>query len=978
MVRRIVCVAVVICLSVIPVLAQGGRAEINGTVFDQKTAVLPGAIVTATDEATGLVRTTASNENGRFVIPALVPGRYTMKAELPGFQTQTRPGAVVSVGQEITVDFTLPVGGVAEQVTVTEEVPIVEITSTRVGANISNSEIDNLPSLGRNQLSLMQLVPGLTPSLAPGTFEGGQYNANGRDTGSNLFLVDGVYDNDDRLGGSQGTQARVTLDTMAEYQVLTHQYGAEYGGSSGVVVNAVTKSGTNAVHGRGFFYLQDESLDATDYFLKKAGEKNSPSGNKVGGFNVGGPFVKNKAFWFFNLERDVVNEAANLNFPAEAAPVARSYSGSTDTKAWNTFVRGDYQLTPGNSLSFRWVREAAITIGENLETNLSTLDNALVENDSGDQIFNLNWTSVLRNRSVNEFKATHVRENLLQGPRSFFDNNFKFIELEGRDQFDVGSQNSHPDFTAGPRASHGSSRIRTYDFSDTFTHTSGSHTWKAGIGYSRNEAPPVISGGNDIGTFTFGGNRPFDPAVAATYPIRFQIRLGQIYYNIKDRRTNSFVQDKWQLNRRLTLNLGVRYDYQNITPKTRNAFAPRFGVAYDPTGSGKTVIRGGVGKFYEYQLIGVRTALLQSAVIAPAYVFDTGQDTSALRGVLPTSPCLLPQGAGGMALISAPCRAMLTTQRNQVNSSGFINNEPTVDGDRRMGYLWSFSAGVKHELIPNLAIAVDYVANRGRHQTAVIDINEPRLLPSGQRARPGVSVFDPSGTLVPASARSTSFLRVLQYQTREDLNTDYNALEVSVEKRFADRWSGRVTYTLSRARDIGSTGGGTSISTKRVSDDLNPRLDYGRANFDNRHSLGFGGNFNVWRGLGVGTTFHYYSGYPINETVGLDSNGDRDTFDRPVKGRDDTTRPIVSPVDSSGTAIRNGIDGESQLVMNLRFQYIQKLLESHTLGFFWEIYNATNRANFGNPTGSRLSSNFLVPVRANDPRTMQLGIRYTF
>jgi outer membrane receptor protein involved in Fe transport len=978
MVRRMVCVAVAICLCVIPALAQGGRAEVNGTVFDQKTAVLPGVAVTATDEATGLVRTTTSNESGRFVISSVVPGRYTMKAELAGFQTQTRTGVVVSVGQEITVDFTLPVGAVAEQVTVTEEVPIVEITSTRVGANISNSEIDSLPSLGRNQLSLMQLVPGLTPSLAPGTFEGGQYNANGRDTGSNLFLVDGVYDNDDRLGGSQGTQARVTLDTMAEYQVLTHQYGAEYGGSSGVVVNAVTKSGTNAVHGRGFFYLQDESLDATDYFLKKAGEKNSPSGNKVGGFNVGGPFVKNKAFWFFNLERNVVNEAANLIFPAEAAPLARSYSGSTDTKAWNTFVRGDYQLTPGNSLSFRWLREAAITIGENLETNLSTLDNALVENDAGDQIFNLNWTSVVGNRSVNEFKATHVRENLLQGPRSFFDENFKFIELAGRDQFDVGSQNSHPDFTAGPRAQHGSSRIRTYDFSDNLTYTSGSHTLKAGIGHSRNEAPPVISGGNDVGTFTFGGNRPFDPAVAGTYPIRFQIRLGQIYYNIQDRRTNFFVQDKWQLNRRLTLNLGVRYDYQRITPKTKNAFAPRFGVAYDPTGSGKTVIRGGFGQFYEYLLIGVQTALLQSAVIAPAFVFDTGQDTSALRGVLPTNACLLPQGAGGMALISTPCRAMLTTLRNQVNTSGFINTEPTIDGDRRMGYLWSFSAGLKHELIPNLAISADYVANRGRNQTALMDINEPRLLPSGQRGRPGVSAFDPSATLIPATARGANFQRVLQYQTREDLNSDYNALEVSVEKRFADRWSGRFTYTLSRARDTGSSGGGTSISTKRVDDDLNPRLDYGPANFDNRHSVGFGGNVNVWRGLGVGTTFHYYSGYPINEIVGLDSNGDRDIYDRPVKGRDDTTAPIVSPVDSRGTAIRNGIDGESLLVMNLRFQYVQKLLESHSLGLFWEIYNATNRANFGNPTGSRLSSNFLVPVRANDPRTMQLGIRYTF
>jgi hypothetical protein len=134
----------------------------------------------------------------------------------------------------------------------------------------------------------------------------------------------------------------------------------------------------------------------------------------------------------------------------------------------------------------------------------------------------------------------------------------------------------------------------------------------------------------------------------------------------------------------------------------------------------------------------------------------------------------------------------------------------------------------------------------------------------------------------------------------------------------------------------------------------------------------------VWRGLGVGPILRYYSGYPINEIVGLDTNGDRDSFDRPVKGRDDAAYAIVSPLDSTGTAIRNGIDGKSQLILDLRFQYIHRFLESHTVGFFWEIYNATNRVNFGNPTGSHQSTNFLVPVRTNDPRTMQLGVRYTF
>jgi hypothetical protein len=122
----------------------------------------------------------------------------------------------------------------------------------------------------------------------------------------------------------------------------------------------------------------------------------------------------------------------------------------------------------------------------------------------------------------------------------------------------------------------------------------------------------------------------------------------------------------------------------------------------------------------------------------------------------------------------------------------------------------------------------------------------------------------------------------------------------------------------------------------------------------------------------------YYSGYPINELVGTDVNGDRDTFDRPVAGVDDATRPIVSPVDSTGRAIRNGIDGESQFLIDLRFQYMFGMPRRGQVGLFCELYNASNRVNFGNPTGNRRSSNFLVPVRAGDPRTVQLGVRYTF
>ena len=977
-------VAALIGATPLPASAQAGRAEVNGTVFDTAKGVIPGATVTATNEATGLARTFISEADGRYVIPTLTPGTYTIAVELQGFQTQTRQGVVVGVGQELTIDFTLSVAALQETLTVNAEAPVVEVTTSRVGTNVTNREIDNLPSQGRNQLSLMQLVPGLTPSLQPGTFEGGQFNANGRETGSNMFMVDGVYNNDDRLGGSQGTQARVPLDVMSEFQVLTHQYTAEYGGSSGVVVNAVTKSGTNSVRGRGYYYFQDDSLNATNYFLKLQGEENPASGSKAWGGNAGGPLVRNKAFWFGSIERNEVDNAVSLVYPPEAAPLAVSYSDTSTIRAWNTFLRGDYQMTANNNLSVRWIKEAAVTVGEDWEDELSTPDHVDIENDGGDQTLNASWATVIGNRATNELKVGHVREDLLQGNLQYFDDDFNYIELNGRDQFDIGSNNLHPDFGAGPIDVHGTAKVRTYTIEDAFTFIrsgwGGNHTFKAGAGWSQNGVNPIIAGDNDNGTFEFLHNQPFNPANPSTYPSIFSIRLGEIYFDLEDRRTNAYIQDKWQVNQNLTLNLGLRYDYQNMTPNTKAAFAPRLGFAYDPTGEGKTVIRGGAGKFYEYQLIGVLNDLTQDAVITRSFVFETDEDDSPLDGNLPSDPCLRPVGSGGLAMISPACRSIVTAERAQVNAAGFVNTEPTVDGDRKLGYLWSFSLGVQRELMPNVGLTADYVGNRGRDQTALIDINEPRVLPSGATGRPGPAVFDPTGELIPAEARGANFQRVLQFQTSDDFNTDYNAFEVGLDKRYSNRWSSRVAYTLSRSRDVGiaATGGGAATASKRVVDDLNPRADYGLANFDNRHAVAFSFNVNPWRGLGSGLVFRYYSGYPINETIGSDVNRDRDNTDRPMRGVHDAVRPIMSPIDSTGRAVRNGIDGEDLMILDLRLQYLFSLPREGNLGLFWEIYNATDRVNFGNPTGNRLSSNFLVPVRANSPRTMQLGVRYTF
>jgi hypothetical protein len=962
--------------------AQGGRSDISGTILDSGKAVLPGATVTVTNEDNGLERSMITDGEGKFILPNLQPGRYTVKAELAGFQTATRTGMVVNVGQELSLQLTLNVAGVQETLTVTAQSPIVETTSNRIGTNITSNEIDGLPSANRSQFSLMQTIPGLVPVLQVGSFEGGQYSANGQATTNNLFLVDGQNDNDSRRGGSQGTQARVALDAMSEYQVQTHQYNAEYGGSTGVVVNSVTRSGANKVSGRVFEYYQDNKLQATDYFLKQAGEENPDSGSNVYGGSVGGPIVKNKFFYFGNWEQTSSKEAANLNFPANAAPLATSYSTTTQFTGPNTFLRLDYHLNNNNQVSFRWTREAIITQNDSIEDDKAILDAARHENDAGDYVYSLSWASVLNSRMTNELKVGRVMESLLQGPSNLFDPDWKFIGFGEVDPFSVGSQNTHPDYIAGPRNTYAQDLIRDWNIDDTLTWIKGQHSFKAGAAYSKNAALPQGTAANFVGLITFPGDVPFNSADPTTYPYRFGISMGQFDFTEIDHRASGYLQDKWEISRKLTLNLGVRYDWQKATPKTHDAIGPRVGVAYDLLGDGKTLVRGGFGKVYQYQQLAILATLVQRAVIAPTLAYDTAQQADPRQtGTFPVKPgdpiatsCLnvVAGPKAGEAVMSPACKTAMNNLRNQVLAGGIVNNTttgPIVDGDRHMAYTWAFSGGVKREISNGLAVSVDYVGNRGKENTGVIDINEGPALPNGRVTRLGVNVFDPDGELVPPEARGATFVQFNQEQTKElgsALDTDFNSLEIGLEKRYTNRWAGRVSYTLSHCNDVAG-----------IIVDSNPRLDYGRCDRDNIHAFATSTNVDIWKGLGGGLVFRAYSGYPITETIGSDYNADGTNNDRPYKGIHDLTRPILSEVDSRGVAVRNGIDGEKQVLLDGRLQYIHRM-GRYNAGFFLEIYNLTNHTNFGNPTGNRNSAQFMQTIVAGNPRTAQLGFRLTF
>jgi hypothetical protein len=330
------------------------------------------------------------------------------------------------------------------------------------------------------------------------------------------------------------------------------------------------------------------------------------------------------------------------------------------------------------------------------------------------------------------------------------------------------------------------------------------------------------------------------------------------------------------------------------------------------------------------------------------------------------------RGNLGIAELSAAGEADLAAFRDEVLAGASYNFEPRLDSDdRAMPYQWGWSVGVQHELATNWALTADYVANATRDQLGLIDINEPILNAAGG-PRPGVDVFDPNGELIPAEARDTNFRRVLQYQTRSELDGDYKSLQIALNKRYSDRYSMRAAYTIQEANYVGT---GTE---RRVWLDNDLRADYGRFQLDRTHVLNMSFTYNLLEALSVGAVVSTSSGNRTNETVGRDVNRDNDNTDRPIQGFSDDGRTIESEVDSEGRAVPFGLENPGYTELNLSVRYTIEMGGNRSLGLFWDMFNVTNRTNLGGVQGNRSSGSFLDSTNAFLPRQMQLGARFSF
>ena len=799
-------VLLAILLTTTATYGQRAAAELGGRVVDQQDAVLSNVVLRIRNQDTGIYRVTRSNADGTYFVSGLPPGRYEVRASLTGFKQSSQSGIRLEVGRTTTLDVRLVVGPVAESVTVDAVTPLVDTTSKTVGGHLGTEELLGLPSANRSIVGFIALLPGIVP-IPSDALGADAVSVNGIDPRSNNFLLDGANNNDDYLGQRAGTQARTPIEAIQEFQVLTHQFDAEFGRATGAVINAVTRQGSNVFRGSAFSFFQDSRLTSRDFFTRQNGLPEPDIEQQHYGGTVGGPVVRNQAHFFFSLEAIRADRAASVNIPSRPDLNA---STTTRGRAWNTIVRLDHQPAAAHTWGIRWLRESSpqenvlIPAGGRQVTL-----NAAREEDDVDQTTVGSLQSVFGNSRVNTVRVGFTRENVAFANPGFNSNGRRQDLLLPTLQYQTFIDQQNDVATA---------RINSaWSVDDTVSWflpaRGGSHDLKFGIQYQYATVDNTNQGMLN-GLFEFRSNTPFNAADPATYPERLQIRVpGPSNLSMTGHFASVFFQDRWRLGDRLTLSLGLRYDLESIPlreednpafpdparyPLDTNNVGPRLGFTYSLDAAKRAVVRGGYGIFYDktaFELIApsVIAGRFSSSFVAPFPA--NGVDPGPSQGRPPIEPML----RNGPTVDTDALRRLFPPGARVRNMGTVFVDSP----DRRVPRADQISIGYSRQIGTSLAANADFVHARGNDQLMTRDLN------------PGVRAdTSRTGAVTRVNPEYTTAVLELVNLAR----TDYDALELQLEKRYSRGFSGRVSVharVLTRQhRRYGESAGSAAIARR--------------------------------------------------------------------------------------------------------------------------------------------------------------------
>ncbi|MET0168509.1 MAG: TonB-dependent receptor [Vicinamibacterales bacterium] len=1080
---RFACVcALLVILSASPSWAQFDSATVVGTVRDASGGVVNEAKVTLTGVETGISVIRMSSDTGSFEFPAVKPGRYLVTAEKSGFALAMVENVIVQVGARLRVDLQMPVGQVTEKVEVTASSPLIETDSSQRGQVISGDQTRALPLISREYSSLALLTTGVKiggSSLTTGnTPREGALNVNGLRSPFNNFLIDGV-DNNAYGTSNQGFSNQVmqpSPDAIGEFKVVTNNLSAEYGRAAGATINVNYRSGTNAFHGSAWEFNRNTSMNATGFFKPTTG-KPELDRNQFGGV-IGGPIVRNKAFFFGDYEGlrqtrkvtgfstiatpvqrqgvlavDVRDPRTNVVYPAGTPIPMTSFARSVLSQLPDTNLSGttnnystlqeftadsdkaggkvDVQLSPMLSIFGRYgFRDLTTDDQPNIPLPSGGAGNGHIYAKNRQFVLGSTW--VPNSNSLLEVRFGYSWTQAGKNPPALGTDSaldqFGLPGLPTDDRISGGQPTQlitgYSDL--GRQATNPQWQYPTvYNPKVNYTWTMGEHSFKSG--YEFQKIDTEVQDVNPLyGRDTYNGqfSRPAGVASNNLYNLadfmlglRAQYALSSVLVaNLRRNMHFLYLQDDWRASSRLTLNLGLRYEYStpyweennilsNFDPATntmllasdgsvsdralvnpdRNNFGPRLGFAYTLTPA--TVIRGGYGVSYvHFSRAGGGDIL---PINGPQVV------NAVVNQTVPTAPSFVPAEQGYPVGLADPSKFNPLTANITYMPSDFHSSP-----------VQSWYISVQHEVRHNMLVDLAYVANRA--EDLLLFANYNQALPNNT-----------AGTIPLQDRRPNSAFADITYAFNGG-KSRYKALQAKFEWRLGNGTSFLNSLTLSQTKDNGAQSLENSNGNFPAPQDFrNLEADFGYSNYHQPYnnttsfvwSLPFGTGrrwgssasplldafIGGWQLAGINSV---YAGEPVTFTYtpaatavvsgivqdfrGANNYRPNVVCDPMASGAERTINNwfnrtcVVAPTDPSqpfGDAERNSVRGPLFWQFDLSASKRFALVGSAEFEFRFEAFNLLNRTNFRAPNGNRSAAGFGTITSTYDPRQLQLGFK---